>query len=231
MPEVSIAIADDHALIRQGIITQLQQKGGFEVIISAGSGNELLDAIKRGDRHPDVCIIDINMPGLTGFDTVQEIKKLWPWVRIIILSVFDMEMYVIRMIRYGVDGYLLKNSDPEELYTALSIINAGGQYYSRGLERSLVKAVREGEKGYNTLTPKELQVLKYCATELPNSVIARKIGCTIKSLESHVTRLNKKLNVNGRIGLALYAVQCGLLPLEIDKQIPTNNVNSRSTKK
>src|SRR5690606_33677819 len=128
-PEIHIAYADDHTAVRKGIISFLSGLGGIVVDIEANNGKELIKQLEKVKRLPDVCLLDINMPQMDGFETLVEIKKRWQSMKVLILTVHDAELYVIRMIRNGANGYLLKSCDPEEIKKALFTIDTKGVYF------------------------------------------------------------------------------------------------------
>jgi len=213
--EIHIAFADDHKAVRKGIISFLNGLGGIVVDIEANNGKELIKQLEKAKRLPDVCILDINMPQMDGFETLTEIMKRWQSMKVLILTVHDAELYVIRMIRNGANGYLLKSCDPEEIKKALFTIHTKGVYFSDVISSQFFHAVQNKEIKLPNFTAKEVEVLKYCCTDLSYAQIAEKMRTTSRSVEGYRDSLFKKLKVNSRVSLALYAVQFGYVPLEI----------------
>lgn len=218
--EVHIAYADDHKAVRKGIISFLNGLGGIIVDIEANNGKELIRQMEKANQLPDVCIIDINMPQMDGFETLVEIKKRWRSMKVLILTVHDTELYIIiRMIRSGANGYLLKSCDPEEIKKALFTIHTKGVYFSDVISSQFFHAVQNREIKLPNFTAKEIEVLKYCCTDLSYVKIAEKMRTTSRSVEGYRDSLFKKLKVNSRVSLALYAVQFGYVPLEIKNHL------------
>ena len=160
---ISIAIADDHNLVRGGIIEMIQKLPELTVIADAENGQELINKISLLEMPPDVCILDINMPVLNGYNTIIKLKMLYPNMKFLALTMINIEYCIIRMIKNGVNGYLLKNCRIEELHQAIVAIHTQGYYYSSAASRKSFAAVKNSQ--LNDLTQKELQFLCYCCTE------------------------------------------------------------------
>ena len=212
---IHIAYADDHLVVRKGIISLLNNLGGIEVDIEASNGKELIEQLVAAPCLPSICILDINMPVMDGFDTIIEIKKRWPKMKALVLTIFEAEHYIIRMIRYGANGYLLKTCDPAEIKCALIAIHQKGIYHSTLVPAHLTNLVKNNLIKQVNLTEKEMAVMKYCCSDLTYSDIGQKLGTTTRSVEGIRDSLFRKLQVASRVSLALYAVQFGLVPLEI----------------
>jgi len=213
---IRVAFADDHIAVRKGIIAFINNLGGIQFDIEADNGKELLKQIEKAGECPDVCLLDINMPEMNGFDTLIELKKKWPDIKVIILTVFELENYIIRMVRNGANGYLLKSCDPREIKKAILSVYHDGMYYSNKMNPNFFQAILGGDIKLANLTAKEIQVLKYSCSDLHFTQIAKKIGTTPRSVDGIRDSLHKKLNVNSRIGLAMFAVQVGLVTIEMN---------------
>jgi len=213
---MNIAYADDHKIVRKGIISFMNELGGINVVAEANNGRELIDNIIKSDIVPDVCILDISMPVMNGFDTIVELKKRWPNIKVLVLTIFQTDIYIIRMIMYGANGYLLKNCDPEEIKKALTTICNNGVYFSDSTARHFFNAVQNEEIKLPSLTAREMQVLHMCCSDLSYAQIAEKIGTTTRSVEGYRDSLFKKLKTGSRVSLAMFAVQFGLVPMEIN---------------
>jgi len=225
---IHVAYAEDHKAVRKGIISFINDLGGIQVDIEADNGNDLIQQIQKAKELPDVCILDINMKGMNGFETIQELKKKWPAIKVLVLTIFDLEMYIIRMILYGANGYLLKSCDPEEIKNAVIAIHKYGIYYSEVATRQFFKAVHNKEIKLPQFTTKELQLLHYCSSDLSYSQIAEKTGTTKRAVEGHRDSLFKKLNTHSRICLALFAVQFGLTQLDINSSDDSKFLNKKN---
>ena len=212
---IHIAYADDHVVVRKGIIAILQSLGGIVVDADASNGRELIERLEALPRLPHICMLDINMPVMNGFDTIVALKKRWPALRILVLTIFETEHYIIRMIRNGANGYLLKSCDPDEIKRALTEIHQYGSYHSTQAPVHFTRAIQQNLIRLPSLTEKEATLLKYACTDLTYAEIAVKMKTTPRSVEGYRDSIFKKLQVSSRVGLALYAVQAGLVPLEI----------------
>ncbi len=212
---ILVAYADDHKLYRKGAISFLQESGRMLVDIEAANGEELIAAIRKAKVKPDVCIVDINMPKMDGFDTVVEIKKRWPEIKILVHTVFNIELYIIRMILNGANGYIIKG-DADELVNAVTIVYNEEMYYNSIVTRRFVQDIKSGKVKLPQLNGREMQVLKFCSAGLSYEQMGEKMKATPKSVEGYRRSLFNKLNVHNRSDLVLIAVQLGIIPLEIN---------------
>ncbi len=203
--KILVAIADDHTLLRNGLAELIDNFGPFKVVIEAENGRELLDHIAGAAVLPDICILDITMPVLDGFGALTELKQKWPEIKVLALSMYNNESTIIRMLRSGANGYLLKNCDPLEFKNALQIIYDQGFYESESIDKPTEEPV--------SITPKEIEFLKWCCSELVYKEIADKMGIKPRSVEDHRDNLFRKLKINTRTGLVVYALRSGLVPL------------------
>jgi len=211
---IQVAFADDHVMVRKGIISLLNSVGGIDVIIEADNGQQLITEIEEAKKKPEICILDINMPDMDGFTLLCEIKRKWPDMKILILTASDSELYVIRTMQAGANGYLLKRSDIEIVKEALCSIHSEGYYYSDCANSTIFHLVNTKAIKLQSLTESEITVLKYCCSDLTYGQIAQKMHTTIRSVEGCRDRLFNKLNLNNRTGLALFAIRFGLVTLE-----------------
>lgn len=207
---ILIAIADDHTLLRKGLADLVESFGSFKVIIEAGDGAELISKLETATVMPHICILDVNMPVLDGFGTLTQLKRKWPMLKVLSLSMYNNEFTIIRMLRNGANGYLLKNCDPNEFKNALLVINDKG-FYEAGLMGKGIfnKSLHEHAV---TITPKEMEFLKLCCSELAYKEIASKMQISPRTVEDYRDNLFKKLKLNTRTGLVMYAISCGLVP-------------------
>ena len=207
---ILIAIADDHTLLRKGLADLIDSFGPFKVIIEAGDGKDLLMQLQTAKVLPHICILDINMPELDGFGALLQIKRNWPDIKVLALSMYNNEFTIIRMLRSGANGYLLKNCDPLEFKKSLLAINEKGFYEEGLLERNIFnKSLRED---LVSITPKELEFLQLCCSELAYKEIADRMNISPRTVEDYRDNLFKKLKLNTRTGLVLYAMKAGLIP-------------------
>lgn len=212
---IHIALADDHAMLRKGVAEMLSKFDNMKVVAEAGNGKELLAQLERIDPIPDVCIIDINMPEMNGYDTASAIKRNYPKMRILALSMYDTELNIIKMLRNGANGYLLKDADPEELRHAINAVYTNGFYYSDIVTGRMLNILHDPDGKTNVdLNAKELQFLKYCSTELTYKEIADEMNLSARTIDGYRETLFRKLNITTRTGLAMYAIKAGLVHMK-----------------
>lgn len=212
---INVALADDHAMLRKGVAGILSQFGNIEVIMEAGNGRELIDKLKAATVLPDVCILDINMPEMNGYETAAAIRRRWPHIRILALSMYDTELNIIKMLRNGANGYVLKDSDPEELKNAINAIYKDGFYHSDVVTGRMLHIMHDPEGKVNMeLTDREIQFMKFCASELTYKEIADDMGLSPRTIDGYREALFKKLNITTRTGLAMYAIKAGIVAVK-----------------
>jgi two-component system, NarL family, response regulator LiaR len=205
---IRVLIADDHAVVRQGLRTFLELQDDIEVVGDAGDGEEAVDAALEG--RPDVVLMDLVMPGLDGIEATRRILRERPATRVIALTSFLDDDKVLPAVRAGAAGYLLKDVEPDELVRAIHTVNDGDALLhpavSARLLRELAGDEPEGDAG---LTAREREVLALLARGLPNKLIARELGIAEKTVKAHVSSILAKLNVTDRTQAALLAVRRG----------------------
>ena len=201
-----VLIADDHALVREGIGI-LISRGGFTVVAEASNGQEAL--AHASSYQPDIAVLDMSMPIMNGLETAQEMRKLSPRTRSIVLSRYDGVDDVLAAMRAGIKGYVLKSQSVVELLKALNDVSTGGFYLSPGVSGVVVDAVRSQLTipADDPLTARERQVLKLIAEGYSTRECATILGVGVKTADSHRTRLMRKLDIHGTAGLVRYAVR------------------------
>jgi DNA-binding NarL/FixJ family response regulator len=209
---ITVAMADDHAILRKGIIEIINGFGQFRVVADAGDGDELLRMLDKTHPLPDVCILDINMPHMDGYETLLELKQRWPEIKVLVLTMFANEYNIIRMIRNGAGGYLLKSCSPNELKQALEAIYDHNYYHTDFLSGRLVRLFGKHDELLMRITDKELLFLKLCCTDLGYKQIADMLHVSPRTVEGYRNTLFEKLGVKTRTGLAMYAVSMGMIP-------------------
>lgn len=209
-------LADDHALVREGIRHVLADAPGFEVVGEAARGADALALAQ--ELVPDVIVLDISMPGGSGLDITPRLRELVPDVRVLILSIHDHEEYVLQSVRSGAHGYLRKDSSPTELREAIRAVHQGSTFFSAPVASQLGAALR-GEGTSSTLanklallTAREREVLTGIASGATNKDMAARFGISTRTVESHRESLMKKLDIRTVAGLTRFAVDSGLLP-------------------
>ena len=215
--KIRVAIADDHTLVRKGYIALLEEDetGEFEVVADAPNGKDLLLSLKKLSAPPDVCLLDVSMPEMNGYETLLALKEQYPGTRFLILTQLEHEHIVIRMLKAGASGYMLKSTDPEELRQAIKTIVRSPYYNNSLVNHKLISLVTKGEDYRKiSLTPQEENFLKHCCSDLGYKEIAGKMGITERNAAFYRQQLFDKLGVQSRTGLALYALKLGLVPIE-----------------
>ena len=215
---ISILLADDHQIVRQGLRALLETEGDFRLIGEAGSG---LEAIQLTERlHPDVLILDLMMPDLNGLEVTRQIHQYAPQTRIVILSMHDDEAYVSQTLRHGAAAYVLKEASFTDLATAVRAEMAGHRYLSAPLSDRAITAYLEKtdeaamEDPYATLTSRERAILSLIAEGHNNTEIGTQLSISPRTVESHRRHLMQKLNLHSQAELVRYAIKRSLLPPE-----------------
>jgi DNA-binding NarL/FixJ family response regulator len=213
MTSIRILLTDDHALVRAGFRAILQKIEGFAVVGEAGDGIEALRLIES--EKPDVVLLDITMPGLSGLEVASRISQKWPGVRAIMLSMHASEEFVLMALRAGAAGYLIKEAGPEELETAIRTVASGETYLSPSVSKHVVSGylqrVRTPSNPVDQLTPRQKEVLQLIAEGMTNKEIARRLNISGKTVESHRTQLMERLDIHDIAGLVRFAIRVGLV--------------------
>ncbi len=211
MDTIQIALVDDHRLFRSGIASLINNFNGYNVLFEAANGEELSRKISPKFK-PDIILLDINMPVMNGTTTAAWLKKTYPEISIIVLSMFDDAEKVLAMLRLGVKGYLLKDAEPFEFEQALQKVSQGEVYYPEFVTRLLLDSVSQ-PVDHNRLHGREIEFLKLAGTELTYKEIADQMNVSTRTVDGYRDALFEKLNVKSRIGLVLYAMKNKLIDL------------------
>ena len=212
-----IVLADDHHVVRRGLKTLLEAEPDFDVIGEASDGLEAADLVER--LQPDVLVLDMVMPGLNGVEVTRRAAKHSPQTRIVILSMYDNEAYVLEALRAGAKAYVLKRSTSEELVRAIREAIAGRYYLSPPLSGRAIEAYMEKAKDvtmdpYGILTPREREVLHLAAEGFTSAQIATRLYISPRTAETHRASVMRKLGLRTRTDLIRYALRRGILPPE-----------------
>lgn len=211
---IRVALADDHIILRKGLEELINDFGGMQVVMHANNGKELLQQLTAATELPNICILDINMPVMNGYDTAAAIRKGWPDMKILALSMYDNEFNIIRMLRSGANGYILKGAEPSQLERAISEIHRNGFYHSDLVTVQMLHQLMQPHNGDSAdLTDKEVQFLSLCCSELTYKEIAEQMGHSPRTIDGYRDSLFHKLNIKSRTGLVMYALKAGLAPL------------------
>jgi DNA-binding NarL/FixJ family response regulator len=211
MEPIQIALVDDHRLFRSGIASLINNFDGYNVFFEAGNGEELTRKISAG-QIPDIILLDIHMPVMDGTLTAQWLRKTYPDVRVIVLSMLEDAEKVLGMLKLGVKGYLLKDAEPHEFEQALKKVSKGEVYYPEFVTRLLLDTFNQPEDQVK-LNGRELEFLKLASTELTYKEIADQMSISVRTVDGYRDSLFEKLHVKSRVGLVLYAIKNKLLDL------------------
>lgn len=210
----TIALADDHVLLRKGLAS-LVQNLGYSVLFESDNGQDMIDKLEAG-AEPDIVMLDINMPVKDGYETAKWIRENKPLIKVLTLSMYDDETAIIRMLKNGARGYILKDSEPAELRAALDAVVHKGFYYSEMVTGRLVHSIT-GQEGDQQplnkllgLNDRETTFLKLACTEMSYKEIAAEMHLSPRTIDGYRDALFEKLNLKTRTGLVVYAIRNGI---------------------
>jgi two-component system, NarL family, invasion response regulator UvrY len=213
-----VAVTDDHILLRRGLANMIRNLDVYEVVFEADNGKDFIEKLNT-EPLPEIVLMDINMPEMDGYDTTDWIKKNHPEIKVLSLSMYDDEQSIIRMLKCGARGYILKDIDPSEFKMALDAIATKGFYYSEIVSGKLIHAINsfdESEKKAKKamqLTDREMEFLRLVCTELAYKEIADKMHLSARTIDGYRNDLFEKLNIKNRVGLVMYAIKNGIVSL------------------
>ena len=214
MSKPTIVLVDDHVLLRNGLaslVTTLQ----YDVIMECSNGKELTEQLNQNNL-PDLILMDINMPLMNGYETTLWLKNNYPEVKVVALSMYDDEQSVIRMIKNGARGYILKDTRPQDLHYALDSVLTKGFYYSDMVTGKFIHSMKEDKETsiISKLKPTEIEFLKLAATELTYKEIAQKMHLSPRTIDGYRDQLFEKLGIKSRVGLVIFAIKHGIVKIE-----------------
>lgn len=213
----SIALADDHVLLRNGL-ANLIRNFGHEVMFEANNGEDMIKYVQEG-KIPDLILMDINMPVKDGYETAAWLKNNYPGIKVLALSMLDDENAIIRMIKNGARGYVLKESEPAELRNAINAVLQKGFYYSEMVTGRLVHSISgvDDESQHSQqviqLSDREIEFLKLACTEMTYKEIAAKMYLSPRTIDGYRDALFLKLDIKTRTGLVIYAIKNGIVKI------------------
>jgi two-component system, NarL family, response regulator NreC len=206
---IRVVLADDHILVRQGLKSLLEREE-FKVVAEASDGQEAVRQVES--LHPDIAIMDISMPMLNGIDAARELGRSCPKTKTILLTQHDEDQYVSEALEAGVKGYVLKSQVASDLVQAIQQVSRGQVYLSPGVSRAVMEAYRsKSERPADPLSARERQVLQLIAEGKSTKDVASLLGISVKTAESHRTRLMQKLDIHEIATLVRYAVRRGIV--------------------
>jgi len=203
--QIHIAIVDDHTLFRNGVASLMGEFEELKVIFEAENGEQMQQMLANHPK-PHVILMDINMPVMNGYDATRWLKDKYPQIKVLALSMFEDDKAVIRMIKSGASGYVLKESRPRDLLEAIKTIAEKGVYINDLVSGKLIRSVTTADDA-PVLTLKELEFLKLCCSELTYKEIADQMYVSPRTVDNYRESLFQKLNIKSRTGLVLYAIQ------------------------
>ena len=213
MGRIRVLVADDHTIVRQGVVGILRRTEDLEVVAEAANGEEALAQTLA--TRPDVVVLDINMPCLNGFEAARRINSARPGTRVLVLTMYDDAEYVMKMSRAGVAGYLVKDGAASELIDAIRALKAGKNYFGPQAAKALAEAsdlnLPAPDDPYGRLTDRERQIFQLIVEGCTNARIAERLSISPKTVDNHRTHLMNKLGLHGTAELLRYAARHGLI--------------------
>lgn len=208
-----ISLADDHVLLRNALASLINSFDNCKVITEASSGNELIKSIEDG-FVPDILLLDLNMPGMDGYDTASWMQSRYPQVHVLMLTMYDTELTMIRLLQVGVKGFLKKDIHPTELKFAINSVMQCGYYYTNDTTGKLVNLFRRSQEQSTLLrtmlTETEVRFLRLTCTEMTYKEIAVNMHLNPRAVDNLRDNLFDKLDVKSRVGLAMYSIRHGI---------------------
>jgi DNA-binding NarL/FixJ family response regulator len=210
MNKIKIAIVDDHQLFRDGIHSLLSKHNEFEIVISSENGKDFFEKLTKGNL-PSLLLLDLTMPEMNGFEVLDKLKKKYPKIKVITISMHDDGNYIMQSIRAGAYGYLLKNADEEELLKAIYTVLEGKKYFNQEISQRMINIMSIEGVTPKKLSPKEMEILKLIAEGQTTKEIAQKLIISTRTVETHRNNMMKKLKVKNTPELVNKASQLNLL--------------------
>jgi two-component system invasion response regulator UvrY len=212
---IRVALADDHVLLRNALVTLINGFEGCHILFEAGNGDEVLNHLRNG-IDPDVLLLDLSMPGTDGYETAMKMQQEFPAVHVLMLTMYDSELMLIRLLQAGVKGFLKKDVHPAELRFALQSVMEAGYYYSSSTAGRLANLFRAGKRELNRvqqsiLSEQEVVFLQFACTDMTYKQIAGEMGLTPRTVDVIRDALFTKLDVRSRVGMAMVALRNGVV--------------------
>ncbi|MFH1939220.1 MAG: response regulator transcription factor [bacterium] len=211
-------IVDDHTIVRKGIRSLLENNEKIEIVGEAKNGNEAIDKFRQ--VIPDIVLMDIAMPILNGMEATRQIKKQFPEVKVLILSMYNNEEYIMNCLEFGASGYMNKQTSPEDLILAINTVYKGEYFVSPSFSKEVIKKyieiIKDIDKkaNYKELTNREREILQLIAESYSNKEIAKLLYISVKTVETHRTHLMDKLDIHNSVELTKYAIRKGIISID-----------------
>ena len=213
METIKVAIVDDHKLVSKALENMISLNPNFQVTMNCFNGQDFIDELQKTKTHPDVVLMDINMPIKNGIETTAEVSRKFPNLKVIALTMEDNEGTIIKMMKAGAKGYLLKDMSPDILFNAINIVHEKGIFYTDMVTQSLLKIKTEEKfmKNLNeTLKDRELEFIRLACSELTYREIADQMCVSPRTIDGYRDSIFSKLNVKTRVGIVLFAIKHNL---------------------
>ena len=215
-----VVLVDDHVLLRNGLASLIRGFGGFDVLFEASNGKELIKQLRISHQQPDIILLDIGMPEMDGYETACYLRRCYPEIRILALTMSDTDSAIVRMLKHGAKGYILKDIDAAGLKRALDSVVENGYYYSEMVTDRLIDTVHHRTSHERRmrelvlLNERELEFIRLVCTEWTYKEIADRMYLSPRTIDGYRDALFEKLNVKTRVGLAMFAVKNGIVSLD-----------------
>ncbi len=217
--KIKILFADDHAIVRDGLRSIFKSEPEFTIVGEASNGEEAISLI--ADQRPDVAVLDISMPKVTGVEATRVVKKNYPDTGILILTIHEDEEYIQEMVQAGADGYVLKDAGKKEIFDAVRTIADGGTFFSSQVSQVLLNGIVKRNRtsdpyakgDESKLTNRETEILRMVAEGLTSKQIADKLFLSVTTVNRHRTNIMKKINIHDAVGLVKYAIRKKLIEI------------------
>ncbi|MCD6050505.1 MAG: LuxR family transcriptional regulator [Verrucomicrobia bacterium] len=210
---ITVVLAEDHHIVREGFRSLLKHEVDIEVVGEAENGRQAIQLIRK--LHPEVVVMDIAMPLLNGLEATRQIRKEFPEIKVLILSAHNDDAYVEQMAALGASGFLLKQASAHHLPTAIREVYKGKTFFTASVSKRVLdrhnKSLDRGEKGGNRLSSREMEVLQMIAEGKPNKQVAAELGVSFKTVDKHRQHLMSKLDIHDVAGLTRYAISEGII--------------------
>jgi DNA-binding NarL/FixJ family response regulator len=217
--KIKIILADDHRIFRKGLKSLLSEKENIEVLAEADNGDEALEAARK--YKPEIVIMDIAMPKMDGIEATRRIRERFPDTEVVVLSMHAKKAYIDQVLKAGAKGYVLKDSDEENLLSAIETVHSGGYYLDSPIADQVLsdyfsdKSKREIKKQADPLSEREREVLRLLAEGHSNQEVADTLYISRKTVENHRANIVRKTGIQGQVGLTKYAARIGLIDLDL----------------
>lgn len=219
--KIKVGVVDDHKIVRRGLGI-IFESAGFEISFEAHDGIDMIDKLKKipKSKIPDIITLDISMPIMNGYETAEWLKSYYPNIKVIIVTMFDDENSIIRMLKLGAKAYINKDTDVKKFIEIINHVYEKGMYYTESMNTALLKNLRgEGEKGsqiISKLSENEIKILKLFSTELTYSEIAKEMNISVRTVDGYKESIFSKLGLKTRVGVVVYAIKNNIIKLDND---------------